>query len=714
MEARQQGLIVTSQGRNLDVSNGMILLRLILRDGGYVQEFHAVDAKGETRLVLSSIHRDLITSSEHRVCASPMIAGARQHLFGVCRESLRMVYSEVGLSRPDESRVIVRMSGSVQGHELVTRITIEAGSRVIHVEAEDTLPGDRPVIEYLMSSYAFLPDGRTFAAGEEPDLTWAPNIRSADDAVIGDLAFFSPAAVVQHGRIAAALIPDLDLLKRNRPMPASLDLDLCNGLLFTPLLSYGFCDYEPAAGGSQFMHDITCSRRLDTNRLTYGFHLIIDADCKRKSAHRHVARFLWSKYPSALRTGTAASQHSALRIPHSALSPDARAAYGLWSEGTGTDRPDLIREAKAMREMILSAPQQDGLFPTRFDTGIGFWRGCNSAHEAACYSTVECSTQLYWLLRLHSDFEPDARILAYARRYADHLIGDRLRSGAIPCWYGADLTPISALRSAAPTAASALFLAELAKITGLKKHLQACEFSSRFVLDEIVPKGLFLDHTCLTSPERDPHTGMRPQSTRAMLWVARLCMELHSLLGEKSYLEQGLGVLDLLCLTQSVGEKPWMRTSPGMLSGGNARPQADAELTADFALCAMRYGALTGTREYLERGAAALKAASGAEVDDLTRARVAAAIAMARADFGAVYVSLTGRWSVELDGYRVERLDSHGSRAAIDLRCVDPRNGPGRLVFGGLKGDIYELTINGSSSSYTRRELESGLPLGSQ
>lgn len=655
MEARQHGLIVKSEGGDFEISNGLVLVRLVMRDGGFAQEFCAIDAKGEYRLVLSSIHKDLIPSSEHRACASPMISGARAHLFEVCRESLRMVFSEATLRRPDESRVVIQLSGSAQGHALVMRITVELGSNMIHISSEDTAPGPNPVLEYLMSSYAFLPGGRTFAIGEQPEFTWAPNLRPADDAVIGDLTFFSPAAIAQHGRYAAALIPDIDALSQNRPMPTALDLDLANGLLFAPLLSYGFCDYEPTADGRYFRHDITMSRRLDDNRLAYGFHLLVDADCKHNAAYKQVARFLWNKHGSSIAPIT----KSEISNLQSEIPPDARAAYGLWAQGLHTGRDELIREARAMRDAVLSARQQNGLFPTRFDAETGLWRGCCSLVDTTHYSTAECSTQLSWLLRLHSDFEPHANTLAYAERYADFLMDARLGSGAIPCWYAEDLTPISALRSGAPTAASALFLAELTRLTGLKQHLRAGESAAQFVLKEIVPAGLFLDDTCMDATPLgcvDPHTGMRPQSTQAMLWVARLCLEMHSRCDGRGYLERGLEVLDLLCLMQSVGQKPWMRDCEGMLARGNADPQPDPELSAGFALCAMRYGATTRRAEYFERGAAALAAASRAACDDLARARIAADAAIVRAEFGSVDARISGKWDVEPDGCPVSCL----------------------------------------------------------
>lgn len=708
MEARRQGLSVRSEGRNLEVSNGPLLVRLVYRDGGYVQEFYAANAKGEYRLVLSSIHKDIIPSTEHRVSDSPMFSGSRPHLFSVCRESLRMIFSDVQLHRPDADSVVVGLSGAMQGNSVMMRITIRQDSNIVHCEVENALAGPRPAVEYLMSSYAFLPGGRTFASGEEPEFTWAPNLRPTSDAVIGDLAFFSPAAIVQHGRYAAALMPDVEMLSKNRPMPASLDLDLNNGLLFAPLLSYGFCDYEPAAGGSYFRHDIALSRRLDTNRLAYGFDLLVEADCKRDSARKQVARLLWGRYGSCK-----SDKHAKTSIMRgSIVSPDASAAYGLWAEGMAAKDDALIAEARAMRDAVLQSPARHGLFATRYDRGIGFWRGCNSPTGSELYSTAECSEQLYWLLRMHEDFEPNTATLRRARDYADFLIEYKMRSGAIPTWYDAEMIPETALRSGAPTAISALFLLQLSRITGLKKHLQAGAAALKFVTREVIPHGLFWDHTC-ASPNgavslecADPHTGMQPQSSRAMLWCAELCLEAYKLLGDKTYLTSGLSVLDRLCLMQSVGEKSWMPGDAGMLARGNASAKADPVLSADFAYCAIRFGAAAGVAEYCDRGAAALRAAMNSGCGASEMAHVNAVASIVDREFGAIYVSVAGKWCVELNGCRIEGLNIKGTAIALS---ATPGAGAARVVFAGLRARSYDVNINGRSSSYAREEMEAGL-----
>lgn len=301
MVRKQGNLTVEENGNKLDIDNGRVRLRLYFRDGGYVQEFQARDRAGIFQPVLSSLHKNLIPASEHRVCTSPMIAGERPHLFGVCRESLRMVYSTATVIEHSQDCVKVRLSGTVQGHTINCNITLAENAEHFHIAVDDTIASedDTPLVEYLMSAFAFLPGEWAVTNSRPLDYTWAPILRPRKDHVIGDLTFGTPAIIVQHSVFSAALIPDLRVLELNRPLPAVLDLDIANGLLFAPLLSYGLCGYELVQNGCFCRHDVTMSRRLDPPRLSYAYSILISADCKRKSAHSHVSRFLWNTYGSS-------------------------------------------------------------------------------------------------------------------------------------------------------------------------------------------------------------------------------------------------------------------------------------------------------------------------------------------------------------------------------------------------------------------------------
>lgn len=720
MDARHGSLTVTAVARDLEISNGSVQIRFVFRDGGYAQEFSAAGTDGRFHLVLSSIHKNLIMSSEHRACASPMISGERPHLFGVCRESLRMVYSDVDVVCHDEEKIVVRLSGSAQGHCVKCEITLREGSNAVHVATEDKMAqsGSDPVVEYLMSSYAFLPRGRMVSTCEQLDYVWAPNLRPANDHVIGDRAFHSPALIVKQGPIAAALVADLDILDGNREIPASLDLDIDNGMLSTPLLSYGFCGYEQTDGGRYCRHDITMARRLHTDRLVYGHYLILSAKCSKMGARRQTARFMWEK----LRNRNPEAGPRRKRREQSGISniesKDVWAAYGLHAFAVEHGDDELVRRARQMRDEALSSPQDKGLFSTRFDHEKGQWSGCRAGIDGGYYSTVECSLQLYWLLVWNEGGEMDSVALRYCRKYADYLIATRSTTGAIPSWYTKDHVPVSALRSSAQTAASVVFLAELAKITGLKKYVAAADRSGRFLLKEIVPGDLFVDYTCLdragncTLECADPHTGARPQGAWAMLWTARSFLALHKLTGNRDYLEEGIGVLDQLCMLQSVREGDWDVESCrfGACVAGNVGSVYDAELTAEFGRCAMSYGALTGENEYFERGVAAMQAAmdrpgAGGE----SRARIIASARAAQAAFGSAYVHVGKKWGAQLVGGRLRRLDIR--RGAIEVDLTPYRNGGAqkRVVFGGLRGNAYRVRIDGRWARCTRERMERGI-----
>lgn len=699
----------------VEIGNNRVRARFRLLDGGYSQEFLAADRRGRFHLILSSIHRHLIPSSEHRAITSPMISGGPRHLFALTRDSLRMIYSRARIVEHNEQCIVAELTGSALGHNLSSLITVEANSNAIHVETEDNIERgwSDPLVEYSMNSFAFLPDGQILSVGEQPDYTWAPSLRPADDHVIGDYSFHSPAAIVQSGPLAAALMPDLDLLGRHRPMQTCLDLDLSNGLLPAPLLSFGFCGYEQVYGGSYARHDMTHAKRIPGNRLTYGCHLILDADCKRGTAHTQVARFLWSRYGAKHRatpTQTNFDRSSQQRLSLLTV-PDARACYGLHAIGICEDGK-LIDQACSLVETALTAPIDRGLFPTRCDTRQQHWSGCQVDIGGAAYHTVECSTQLYWLLKWHESCRRDDRILQFCRSYADFLLGAMQRNGAIPSWYDGDHIPISLSRSGVQTAPSAAFLAVLARITGEKNYARAAERCAKFVLKEIVPRRLFLDASLLNTADRcalecaDPHTSMRPASGTAMLWIALMCLELGP-----DYLTPGRSILDQLCLLQSVWTKPWApeHLDHGSLAQGNVGARQDPELTAEFARCAMHYGALTGEKDYFERGAAALRSLTRAHgLSALTRARVAASTAEIESTFGTIYIHVGKQWAVALDGWRLGAVDIESG--AVSLNVTDgPAGGDGRIVFGGLRRKLYRVELNGQTEKVSREELIRGI-----
>lgn len=372
MVRKSGDLTVCQNGANLDIDNGRVMLRLYLRDGGYVQEFHAIDRTGQFKPVLSSLHKNLIPASEHRACASPMIAGERPHLYGVCRESLRMVYSQAEIIEHNEHLARVKLSGNVQLHAVNCYINVEAGARHVYVSVDDTIQPDEdnPLVEYFMSAYAFLPGIDPITNGRPLDYVWSPMLRPGKDHLIGDFAFGSPSIIVQHENCAAALVPDLRALGSSRPMPAAMDLDMANGLLPAPLLSYGLCGYELTDDGLCCRHDVTMSRRLDPPRLSCAHYLLISADAAPRLAYKDVSRFLWSIYGSdAIRSeparpyqalqeasgranGIRPDHHTGMRVHTGAGILQPALDYLDHYESTG-NRADLTRGLEALDQACL-------------------------------------------------------------------------------------------------------------------------------------------------------------------------------------------------------------------------------------------------------------------------------------------------------------------------------------------------------------------------
>lgn len=694
MTTRHGGLEVRTAGRDLEIGNGSVCLRLIFRDGGYAQEYYATDSRGQYALLLSSIHKDLIPFSEHRICSSPMISGSRNHLFGLSRESLRMVYSDVEIDRRIEDQISVNLSGSVMGHTLKSTIVLRNGSNAIHITVNDTITcGKRgTILEYLMSSYAFMPNGRIVPSAEDLDYAWVPNLRPEDDAVIGDCTFASPAAILLKGRLMAALIPDLNLLSQNRPMPTALDVDINNGLLYTPLISYGFCDYDISEDGKYCRHDVTMTRRLSSPNLTYGYFLVLDASCQKKRVHRQISDVLWNEYGQ-----TACERHRS-------------------GDNLNCSKPTI--DVNIIKDAILSAPQKNGLFQTRFDAETGIWNGCEAPADSAYYSTSECSNLLNRLLDIYESGDTDFRILTRCKEYANFLISNRLRSGAILPWYSRDCMPLTTLRSSAETAASALFLAKLARITGLKKHLSACKRSAHFVINNIIPRSAFLDSTCLSTDKSalanaDPHSCTRPTGTRAVLWTARMCLEMYKLTEDRMYLDRGREALDQISLLQCVWNTPQRQCGVvGLCIDSNIGGKPDCRLTAEYARCAMDYGALTGEKEYFQRGVLALSAVCSIPVEDeRTRAEIEMDLRAIHSSFGSIYVHIARKWGTGLNGNNIKKLNFGRGSIEIEISGTVSSNGSERIVFGGLRGASYKLAINGVSKTYSRPELAEGIML---
>jgi hypothetical protein len=666
----ESDLSVATSGRDIILANKDVRLELVYRDGGYSQVFSGIDRAGHAHMVLSSIHRELIPLTEHRVFADPMFSGHRHHLFELSRESLRMVFSDAKVVESDDS-TSVSLSGGNGGFDLHTTMTLYPGSKFVRVEvcAEFLESRRHHIFEYLMSAYAFLPDGALLDRYDRPGYAWTPCLRPEDDHIVGERSFSSAVVYVEHSKFAAAIIPEHG---RTGDYPLALDLDLRNGLLNAPLLSCGFCDSEPDGNFSR--HDCGMIFRPEPGRIAFTFWLYVDADSTARSAQDAVQQFLWQRASERMDYSSSDSIKVVPDVVSTAYLLKSRAKSRAESQ-----RADQIIEQTLARQL------PGGLFEREDNAGP---RG---------FDTALTSGMCGWLLAIHRDFGGDLGVLAACRSYADFLLANQSASGAIPCWFDADLHALPELRDCAQTAASGRFLAEMHSATGERSYLTAANLAMEFS-SMLAVRGRYLDsETFLAGAHevRDAHTGRPAQGLSAMRHIADLSISMYGLTGETTHLRTGLAALGQMC---------WLQDTWSDRAGGFC-PSNAFDGQASHAACArtlVEYYYATKRKEYLERALAALRA--GMELGDPEAPAVQSWMVNT---FGAALIDAREHTAYALGACRVDGLSIKPGRISFAIR-----NGgsPSLCVkFLGLRGNSYVIDINGEVKRYPKVELEEGI-----
>ncbi|MDA0193510.1 MAG: hypothetical protein O2887_02220 [Bacteroidetes bacterium] len=216
----------------------------------------------------------------------------------------------------EESKDVIRLllTGTIKGNMIEQTVDLQPDQDYFHIEIKADLTNEAK-LEYLLSSF-------TFNLLGEPDYTFVPGLKRADDDLIGDRKFFAPAAIVEKDGFMMALVPDLNLINENivyakgaRPqkhlrifavpldtnrisLPTGLNLDLHSGVSKFPLISYGFIDYwvEQHVYWRHENEDGKQVRELSDTKLRYGFDLFLDSEVEKSRGYALVSSFLWKKY----------------------------------------------------------------------------------------------------------------------------------------------------------------------------------------------------------------------------------------------------------------------------------------------------------------------------------------------------------------------------------------------------------------------------------
>lgn len=125
------------------------------------------------------------------------------------------------------------------------------------------------------------------------DYLWLPHLKARRSHLIGQHVFRSPALIIQKGRWAASLIPNLDLLARDMPIPAALDFRRPAQLI------YGLCFHKPD-GHVFFAGDARQKLSMAAGQsVRFGFRILLEEDAPALQAMSRPVRDLWKRWGEA-------------------------------------------------------------------------------------------------------------------------------------------------------------------------------------------------------------------------------------------------------------------------------------------------------------------------------------------------------------------------------------------------------------------------------
>lgn len=218
----------------------------------------------------------------------------------------------------------VIISGELNNIKIKQIITLEKNKENFHVDVEAVLPGKQDSIEYLLSTYRFIHEGA-------PSFVHTPTLKyneerwetPAEQQILGDRSFHSPAVVLQEKKTFFSLVPDLDAINKYRvlspdarrtidvprnqfsvplveskyTMPTALDMNIRTGLTPGPIVSYGFID-NIIQHHIRYLHpnDGTMVRTVSSPELKYSFDLFISANKNEGRGFQDITSFIWKKY----------------------------------------------------------------------------------------------------------------------------------------------------------------------------------------------------------------------------------------------------------------------------------------------------------------------------------------------------------------------------------------------------------------------------------
>ena len=338
-----------------------------------------------------------------------------------------------------------------------------------------------------------------------------------------------------------------------------------------------------------------------------------------------------------------ASEREDRSIWNQAWFSSLRSASGLFRHARKTGNAGLRERALLTKELALLAPQEKGFFPSVIATEMEtvrsggsdlrkskgwetrYWGNSNrnpwtpSLREAP-FHVLDMSWTCLLMLRWYEELEQDPRLLAYAGRYAEALLGLQDGRGFFPGWLDRVTTrPLDVLNDSPECSLSATFLLALHRITADERYRAAALRAIEAVDGLVIDAGRWEDFETYWSCSRYGSTDlvgrkvarndMYKQCNFSMFWTAEALLESYRATGEEWFLRRGRRCLDELLMSQAIWQPPFLHVP---VFGGFGVMNADAEWNdarqSLFAELIVRYGLLCGVPALVRRGAAALRA----------------------------------------------------------------------------------------------------------
>ena len=304
----------------------------------------------------------------------------------------------------------------------------------------------------------------------------------------------------------------------------------------------------------------------------------------------------------------------------------ARDAVGMayWGRELGDEK--LAGRARRIVNFCLAAPRNEhGLFATLFNAGAKTWgrswteptTGNNRLflRDSRCYEIPAlCKTGAH-LLDYHLRAEPDARIVAYLRPFAEWLANSVDERGTVPSYVTDKMEASPILRDSAQSAVAMWFLAEMFNATKDNRFREAATQIAMFIERDVLPAARWIDFEQYLScgaksfgMVRDEWQAQWFRGNLCVIWAAEGFAALHRADQDSRWLKDGARCLDYLSFTQCVWQPHYIYTANPFggfgVDNSDSAPMLDqrqAETVRPF----LYFGKAMGRADFIERGVAA-------------------------------------------------------------------------------------------------------------